>query len=229
MFVVVQHAGGLEGLLHVCVHCLIKHPRLEHTLDCDQTISSLLRIETGNTQCEMTVCALKQYVWKGEMYVPCRSIHGYSVSYPQEFSAAPPLALPLLLHLLPGPLLLPSEKYSPPPSNSRPSLARPESPAEIHKHTHVHRWGCHYRVSSSRSRFISCFSPEQWFFVDQVTRKIPPTRQIWCKAITKKNPRLTASLNKSHMWLWTSCAASLRHTHTHTPNTHIFYIKTPHI
>lgn len=168
-------------------------------------------------------------VWKGEMYVSCRSIHGYSVSYPQEFSAAPPLALPLLLHLLRGPLLLPSEWYSPPPSNSRPSLARPESPAEIHKHTHVHRGGFHCRVSSSRSRFISCFSPEQLFFVDRVTRKIPPTRQIWCKEITKNNPRLTASLNKPNRQLWTSCAASLRHTLTHTEHTHILHKNTPYL
>ena len=130
--------GGLEGLLHVCVHCLLIHPRLEHTLGCDQTIGRLLWIENGNTQCETTVCVHKQMYKKGEMSVSCRSTHGYGVPYPQEFSAAPPLALPLLLHLLPGPLLLPSEWYSPPPSNSRPSLARPESPAEIHKRTCEH-------------------------------------------------------------------------------------------
>lgn len=52
-----------------------------------------------------------------------KSVCRHGVPYPQRSSAAPPLGLPLLLHLL-----LLTEWYSPPPSNSRPSPAHPESP-----------------------------------------------------------------------------------------------------
>lgn len=51
---------------------------------------------------------------------------GRRVSYPQEFSAAPPLVS--LLHLPLCSLLPPSVRCSPAPSSSRPSPARPESP-----------------------------------------------------------------------------------------------------
>lgn len=84
----------------------------------------------AGANCNLLLSKLIKAKSHSERRIVCISNHGQCISYPQEFSDAPPRALPRLLHRPLFPRLVRSWRCSPLPSSSRSSPARLESPGK---------------------------------------------------------------------------------------------------